>query len=691
MATDNIRDLSNVKFQDVPDCSTVVEVLNEEKHIFVGNRDDGKDGSGHLFDPFNGSTSTRFDAVHTSLQSLEGIDLHWNAELFQTNVITRTWAPKNGWRISGLGRNVTTLQAVGNATTENLFTIGDDDNTTNLSGVVIRDLTIDANPSVVGATATVGSGGEKNYKIGLINIGGSNTLIENVAGINPYGSAANNREAFGIRLYGSNISASVSGNTIRNCIVTSPAGNYGTPYSIHGYNDTYPQINFEFIGNKATGNNTGLHSTSGFTTGGVNLFSVAHGIVSGNFFIDCRGILYIDTGSITDVKIQGNKCIRAAQGIAITLNGGATGSYITITDNDINIQNKFASPDAASIGIIVQGGASHTHYSIGGLNHFTRDQTGSGYLEVRPIIGSFTDTTIITDVLADNCFPSIVTGSKNFNNLDETGAQAPGLENNITSNGDVSSNTSTSVVGEMVLFQDTSGKKIKRSTLTGGLLKSTSGVPAIAAAGTDYITPTGSGAGLTALNASAIGSGTVPTARLGSGTANSGTYLRGDQTWVGVSGATIASTALVLKGDNSGNAIAATLGTDYLSSASTLNASNVGSGTVANARLTSEIQRLIAASSTVSGATPNLDWSLTTKFALTLSANATLTFSNDTDGWDILIRITNTASNYTVTWPAGLKWTTGTPPTQTVGAKTDLYGFAKIGSTIFAAYIQNLS
>ncbi len=45
----------------------------------------------------------------------------------------------------------------------------------------------------------------------------------------------------------------------------------------------------------------------------------------------------------------------------------------------------------------------------------------------------------------------------------------------------------------------------------------------------------GSGASLTALNASNIGSGTVPTARLGSGTANNTTYLRGDQTWATVS------------------------------------------------------------------------------------------------------------------------------------------------------------
>lgn len=46
--------------------------------------------------------------------------------------------------------------------------------------------------------------------------------------------------------------------------------------------------------------------------------------------------------------------------------------------------------------------------------------------------------------------------------------------------------------------------------------------------------PTVSGANLTSLNASNIGSGTVPAARLGGGTANTTTYLRGDNTWVGL-------------------------------------------------------------------------------------------------------------------------------------------------------------
>jgi hypothetical protein len=57
-----------------------------------------------------------------------------------------------------------------------------------------------------------------------------------------------------------------------------------------------------------------------------------------------------------------------------------------------------------------------------------------------------------------------------------------------TGAGDTSTNTSTSVVSEVVLFADTSGKVLKRATGS-GLAKLTSGVLSTATANTDYLTP----------------------------------------------------------------------------------------------------------------------------------------------------------------------------------------------------------
>ena len=64
--------------------------------------------------------------------------------------------------------------------------------------------------------------------------------------------------------------------------------------------------------------------------------------------------------------------------------------------------------------------------------------------------------------------------------------------------GDVSSNTSTSVIGELALFSATSGKQIGRATQT-GLLKGTAGVLGVAQANVDYVTPAGNVATATAL------------------------------------------------------------------------------------------------------------------------------------------------------------------------------------------------
>lgn len=68
------------------------------------------------------------------------------------------------------------------------------------------------------------------------------------------------------------------------------------------------------------------------------------------------------------------------------------------------------------------------------------------------------------------------------------------------------------------------GTVLGRSTAGTGVPEALTTLPAV------------SDANVTSLNASNLSTGTVGTARLGTGTANSTTYLRGDQTWATVSG-----------------------------------------------------------------------------------------------------------------------------------------------------------
>lgn len=86
----------------------------------------------------------------------------------------------------------------------------------------------------------------------------------------------------------------------------------------------------------------------------------------------------------------------------------------------------------------------------------------------------------------------------------------------------------------------------------------------------------------------------------------------------------------------------------------------------------------------------SIDWSQAQTFTKTLSANTTFTFANPTAGQTIIVRLTNTASNYTVTWPT-TRWAGGVAPVMSTGAVSDVYTFFYDGTSFYGSVVQSMS
>lgn len=141
-----------------------------------------------------------------------------------------------------------------------------------------------------------------------------------------------------------------------------------------------------------------------------------------------------------------------------------------------------------------------------------------------------------------------------------------------TSTGDFSSNTSTSVDGEVVVFSGTGGKTGKRATGT-GIAKLTSGVLSTATAGTDYENPLTFSTGLTRSTNTVTVNTTQNITKLSNLTSNGLVKTSGSDGTLSVatSGTDYApatSGTAILKGNGSGGFSSAVAGTDYVTGSS---------------------------------------------------------------------------------------------------------------------------
>lgn len=148
--------------------------------------------------------------------------------------------------------------------------------------------------------------------------------------------------------------------------------------------------------------------------------------------------------------------------------------------------------------------------------------------------------------------------------------------------------------------------------------------------------------------------------------------------------------ASIVNGDVASNAAIALSKLASIGNYSILGNSSASPGSVSEMTVTAFANMVRArVTATASIAAVDIDWSAADYFEKTLTGSVTLTFSNQRKGQCIMIDITNTTSNYTVTWPANVRWPSDTTPTATIGSKSDMTSCCYNGTVTKCSSVQS--
>ena len=150
----------------------------------------------------------------------------------------------------------------------------------------------------------------------------------------------------------------------------------------------------------------------------------------------------------------------------------------------------------------------------------------------------------------------------------------------------------------------------------------------------------------------------------------------GDNDWVNLLGSANPNKSIGFNGSG----VVTALPTVLLTAANTFTADQAVQGKV-TARVFVGTDAAIAASA--------IDWATGTSFYKTLAVNTTFTFANTLPGQSVVVSVTNTTGNFTVTWPVTVKWPNDSIPVQSIGARTDIYSFRNINGIVYGSVAQS--
>lgn len=527
-----------------------------DKDIYIAKRTDSAVGHGTAIDPFDGSTQALLDAKLLALYNggVNGLRIHLGAGIFTTRGTVNGWLARQHWKIIGAGRDVTILQFDATYSPSAAQQIGliQSSSAVDGDGIEISDITLDCNSqNVTGATAN----SDKNFKIFGCYLYGSNNVYRNVRVRNAFGSFVNNLECFDLGIEGIAAVAAKNNKAI-NCIAETPRGNY-------------------HCGILCAANPAGGATPIGYANSAISCFvsgySAATGVsvgISANTIIDCvadtcaRGFRWEPAD---DLKIIGNKVLNNSFA-CIDIEDTTGANNVLIQGNTLEMRD-----DGHEWGIFSGGGGTDKNFIIDANTFLIK--AGAGGATISPF----------NLELATGQGYSITN-----NKFATSGLTYTGLPTDFYSNGNrtlAGAKISALPDAQITDLYDDNGKLVIQHSSTTNAVNywqainsATGSNPILAAVGTDTdiaasISP--KGAGQIFLNGSA-GLRVVGPIQLvtnsDASVANGRLYFSTDQNYLAykdsggtvrilkttVAGGTIDSTSNPLKGDGSGNAVAAT-------------------------------------------------------------------------------------------------------------------------------------
>ena len=457
---------------------------------------------------------------------------------FAGNVITTTTSNATTFNgttgaftnVSGNGVALTAINAsnISSGTLANARTTASDANSA--STIVARDASGNFGANVI--TATFSGNGAT-----LSAINASNISSGTIANARTTAASANGASTIVLRDSGGSFDANLVN-------AVSLSGNAATVTGINASN-----IASGTIANARTTAATANGASTIVLRGASGEF--AAGAITGTSFsgngaaITAINASAITTGTLDNARTSAASANGASTIVLRDANGSFAGNVITGTTGT------FTSVSGNGVALTAINASNISSGTIANARTTASDANGASTIVTRDANGSFSANIITANGSAISAINASNISSGTIANARTTAATANGAST-IVLRGTSGEFTAGAITGASFTGSGSGLTSIPNSATTAASANGASTIVARDSNGSftanvgTFTTVSGAGGGLTSINASNLSSGTVATARLATGTANSTTYLRGDSTWAVVSGGTLIPAGTVM-------------------------------------------------------------------------------------------------------------------------------------------------